>query len=149
MVWPYRSPIPVGRRGVISSFNWFLPAVATYRGGGSAPCGLDGETEEDCEDRKGRGYERRSLTSLKKHVPDEKPNGSVFHLLLNFRTNSTTLSRLTIQARDIRRGQGLGHRHSGTRHLQCKRLKWKRTIKLIQQTGLNSNFSEALSPILY
>ncbi len=28
MVWQYRSPILVGRRGIISSFKWFLPAVA-------------------------------------------------------------------------------------------------------------------------
>ncbi len=34
MVWQYLSPIPVGRRGVISSFKWFLPAVATCRGSG-------------------------------------------------------------------------------------------------------------------
>ncbi len=37
MVWLYRwlycSPIPVGRRGVISSFKWFLPAFATRRRG--------------------------------------------------------------------------------------------------------------------
>ncbi len=31
MVWLYRSPIPVRRRGVISSFKWFLPAFATRR----------------------------------------------------------------------------------------------------------------------
>ncbi len=39
-VWQYLSPIPVGRRGVISSFKWFLPAVLTCRGKGegSAPC---------------------------------------------------------------------------------------------------------------
>jgi len=36
----YRTPIPVGRRGVISSFKWFLPALATCRGRGwSAPWG--------------------------------------------------------------------------------------------------------------
>ncbi len=34
MVWLHRSPIPVGRRGVISSFKWFLPAIATRRGRG-------------------------------------------------------------------------------------------------------------------
>ncbi len=40
MVWQYRSPIPVGKRGVISSLKWFLPAVAMCKGGGgSAPCG--------------------------------------------------------------------------------------------------------------
>ncbi len=33
MVWLYLSPIPVGRRWVISSFKWFLPAFATRRGG--------------------------------------------------------------------------------------------------------------------
>jgi hypothetical protein len=32
MGWLYRSPIPVGRRGVISSLKWFLPAFATCRG---------------------------------------------------------------------------------------------------------------------
>ncbi len=38
-VWLCRSPIPVGRRGVISSFKWFLPAFATRRrrGGGRHP----------------------------------------------------------------------------------------------------------------
>ncbi len=42
MVWQHRSAIPVGRRGVISLFKWFLPAVATCsgRGGGSTPCGF-------------------------------------------------------------------------------------------------------------
>ncbi len=30
----YRSPVPVGRRGVIYFFKWFLPAVAALRGGG-------------------------------------------------------------------------------------------------------------------
>ncbi len=34
MVWQYLSLIPVGRKGVISSFKWFLPVVATCRGGG-------------------------------------------------------------------------------------------------------------------
>jgi hypothetical protein len=34
MVWLYCSPIPVGRRGAISSFKWFLPAFATSRGRG-------------------------------------------------------------------------------------------------------------------
>ncbi len=34
MVWLYWSPIPVGRRGVFSSFKWFLPAFATRRGRG-------------------------------------------------------------------------------------------------------------------
>ncbi len=34
MVWLHRSPIPVGRRGVISSFKLFLPVVATGRGRG-------------------------------------------------------------------------------------------------------------------
>ncbi len=29
MVWQYRSPIPSGRRGVISSFKWFLPDIGT------------------------------------------------------------------------------------------------------------------------
>ncbi len=42
MVWLNRLPIPVGRRGVIYSFKWFLPAFAALRGrweeGGSAPC---------------------------------------------------------------------------------------------------------------
>jgi hypothetical protein len=42
MVWQYRSSIPVRRRGVISSFKLFLPAIATCREwGGSAPCGQD------------------------------------------------------------------------------------------------------------
>jgi hypothetical protein len=41
MVWLYRSPIPVGRRGVISSFKLFLTAFPRVeRGEGSAPCGL-------------------------------------------------------------------------------------------------------------
>ncbi len=33
MVWLNRSPIPVGRRGVISSFKWFLPAFPREGGG--------------------------------------------------------------------------------------------------------------------
>ncbi len=46
MVWLYRSPIPVGRRGVISSVKCFLPAFATLeeKGGGeeeSAPCSIN------------------------------------------------------------------------------------------------------------
>ncbi len=42
LAWLNLSPIPVGRRGVISSFKWFLPVFATHRGGGgeSAPCAL-------------------------------------------------------------------------------------------------------------
>jgi hypothetical protein len=43
MVWLYRSPIPVGRRGVFYLFKFFLPAFAALRGGGSAPCGRDPE----------------------------------------------------------------------------------------------------------
>ncbi len=42
MIWLYRSPIPVRRKRVISSFKWFLPAYATRRGmweGVSSPCG--------------------------------------------------------------------------------------------------------------
>ncbi len=42
LVWLNLSPIPMGRRGVISSLKWFLPFFATRRGGGgreSAPCG--------------------------------------------------------------------------------------------------------------
>jgi hypothetical protein len=34
MVWLHRSPIPVRRRGVISSFKLFLLAFATRKGGG-------------------------------------------------------------------------------------------------------------------
>ncbi len=34
MVWLYRSPIPVGRRGVFYSFKWFLPAFVVLGGGG-------------------------------------------------------------------------------------------------------------------
>ncbi len=35
MVWLHCSPIPVGRTGVISSFNWFLAAVSLrVKGGG-------------------------------------------------------------------------------------------------------------------
>ncbi len=34
MVWRNLSPIPVGSRGVISSFKWFFPVVATRRGRG-------------------------------------------------------------------------------------------------------------------
>ncbi len=43
MVWLYRSPTPVVRRGVISSFRWFLPAFAALkeRGRGSASCDAD------------------------------------------------------------------------------------------------------------
>ncbi len=41
-VWLYRSPVPVGIRGVFIKFTWFLPALVTpKRGGGgreSAPC---------------------------------------------------------------------------------------------------------------
>ncbi len=33
MVWLYRSPIPAGRRVVISSFKWLLPTYAPLRGG--------------------------------------------------------------------------------------------------------------------
>ncbi len=45
VVWLYRSPIPVGRRGVISSFKWFLPVFATRRGRegeGQHPVGMRG-----------------------------------------------------------------------------------------------------------
>ncbi len=34
MVWLYRSPFSVGRRGVISSLKCFLPAFTTRRGRG-------------------------------------------------------------------------------------------------------------------
>ncbi len=34
MVWLYHSPIPVGRRGVIYLFKFFLPAVTGLEGGG-------------------------------------------------------------------------------------------------------------------
>ncbi len=34
MVWLNRSPIPVGRRGVISLFKWFLPAFPRVEEGG-------------------------------------------------------------------------------------------------------------------
>ncbi len=34
MVWLYRLPIPVGKRGVTFSFKWFLPALAARGGGG-------------------------------------------------------------------------------------------------------------------
>jgi hypothetical protein len=34
MVWLYRSIIPMGRRGVISSFKWFLPTFPARRGRG-------------------------------------------------------------------------------------------------------------------
>ncbi len=34
MVWLYRWPIPVGKRGIISSFKWFLPAFPNCRKGG-------------------------------------------------------------------------------------------------------------------
>ena len=34
MVWLNLSPIPVGRRGIIYSFIWFLLVFATRRGGG-------------------------------------------------------------------------------------------------------------------
>jgi len=39
MIWLYLSPIPVGRRGAICAFKWFLPAFATSEEGGrgSAP----------------------------------------------------------------------------------------------------------------
>jgi hypothetical protein len=38
MVWLYRSPIPVGSRGLFYSFNdFYLPALR-LEGGGSAPC---------------------------------------------------------------------------------------------------------------
>ncbi len=33
MIWLYLSPIPVGRRGAICSFKWFLPAFATLEEG--------------------------------------------------------------------------------------------------------------------
>ncbi len=38
MVWQYRSPIPVGSRGVISSFKWFK---------WSAPCGSNNRKKAD------------------------------------------------------------------------------------------------------
>jgi hypothetical protein len=40
MVWLHRWPIPVGRRGVISSFKWFLHALLHVEEGGrgSAAC---------------------------------------------------------------------------------------------------------------
>jgi hypothetical protein len=44
MVWLYRSHIPVGRKGVISTFNYFIHAFVVcvcVGGGGSAPCGVD------------------------------------------------------------------------------------------------------------
>jgi hypothetical protein len=44
MVWLYRSPIPVGRRGVLFSFKLFLPAFATHTGrgeGGGILCSHD------------------------------------------------------------------------------------------------------------
>ncbi len=31
MVWLYRSPIPVGRRGVFYAFKLFLPALTAFR----------------------------------------------------------------------------------------------------------------------
>ncbi len=34
MVWLNLTPIPVGKRGVFSSFKWILPVFATRRGGG-------------------------------------------------------------------------------------------------------------------
>ncbi len=34
MVWLYHSPIPVGWRGVIYSFKWFLPALTGLEDGG-------------------------------------------------------------------------------------------------------------------
>ncbi len=34
MIWLHRSPIPVGRKGVISSFKLFLPSFATRKGRG-------------------------------------------------------------------------------------------------------------------
>ncbi len=38
MVWVHRSPVSVGKRGVISSFKLFLPVFATHRGrGGTQP----------------------------------------------------------------------------------------------------------------
>ncbi len=41
MVWLYRLPTPVGRRGIISSVKWFLPVVATatHRGSGGKGVG--------------------------------------------------------------------------------------------------------------
>ncbi len=38
MVWLNLPPIAVGRRGVISSFKWFLPVFATRRGRGEGVC---------------------------------------------------------------------------------------------------------------
>jgi len=32
MVWLNRSPIPVGRRGIISTFKLFIPAFTTRKG---------------------------------------------------------------------------------------------------------------------
>ncbi len=51
MVWLHRSPIPVGRRGEISSFKLFLPAFPHLEEGGwgSAPCGPGKETNQRIE----------------------------------------------------------------------------------------------------
>jgi hypothetical protein len=49
MVWLYRSPIPVGRRGLISrSTDFYLPSLQVEEGGrGSAPCGGTGLVASD------------------------------------------------------------------------------------------------------
>jgi hypothetical protein len=44
LVWIYRLPIPLGRRGVICSFKLFLPAFATLRGRGRGVGTLWGRT---------------------------------------------------------------------------------------------------------
>ena len=41
MVWLYYLPIPVGRREAIFLFKFCLPALATPRGGGVAPCEIN------------------------------------------------------------------------------------------------------------
>jgi hypothetical protein len=48
MVWQYCSPIPVGRRGVISSLKLFLPVFATRKEVGTLWIGLK---TDDCKEK--------------------------------------------------------------------------------------------------
>jgi hypothetical protein len=100
-VWLYRSPIPVGRRGVLYLFKWFLPAFAAPKVGGggsqSAPCApppppltpplpsesLTGDIQEDWErhrplaareGKRGEAGEESKHTIAREPVPPKSCN---------------------------------------------------------------------------
>ncbi len=88
MVWLYRSPLPVGRRGVISPFKWFLPALLHVKKERGSACPLWGGAYLDDIKKRGLfqyilflfsqvGYDRRvrpfyGLQPVQ--VKDEKKN---------------------------------------------------------------------------